>query len=52
MQTVGVLTAADVRRLTLWKWRYSLEGQGFMRAEAERLVFMRWAAHYGVIGEG
>lgn len=51
MQTVSSLTQQDVRRLSIWKMRYSLESRGFTRAEAKRLVFMRWAAYYGVIGE-
>jgi len=29
-------------RLTLYKWRYSLESQGFSAEEARRLLFLRW----------
>jgi hypothetical protein len=36
------LTATDVRRLTLFKWRYSLETAGFSRAEAAHLLFLKW----------
>ena len=39
-----MLTATDVRRLTLWKWRYSLESDGFTTQEARRLLFWRWYA--------
>lgn len=38
----AVLTAQDVRRLTLFKWRYSLESAGFSSHQAERLLFLRW----------
>jgi hypothetical protein len=36
------LTAAEVRALTLYKWRYSLESYGFTRQEAEHLLFLKW----------
>jgi hypothetical protein len=36
------LTATDVRRLTLFKWRYSLETAGFSRAQAAHLLFLKW----------
>lgn len=36
------LTAAQVRALTLFKWRYSLQATGFNRQESERLLFMKW----------
>jgi hypothetical protein len=29
-------------RLTLYKWRYSLESQGFSAEQARRLLFLRW----------
>jgi len=29
-------------RLTLYKWRYSLESQGFSAEEARHLLFLRW----------
>jgi hypothetical protein len=38
----AVLTAQDVRRLTLFKWRYSLESAGFSSRQAERLLFLKW----------
>jgi hypothetical protein len=31
-----------IRALTLWKWRYSLESQGFTAKEAARLLFLSW----------
>jgi hypothetical protein len=36
------LSAQDVRRLTLWKWRYSLESAGFTTEQAEHLLFLKW----------
>jgi hypothetical protein len=36
------LTAAEIRALTLFKWRYSIETAGFSRREAEHLLFLRW----------
>lgn len=36
------LTATDVRRLTLFKWRYSLESAGFTSREAQHLLFTKW----------
>jgi hypothetical protein len=38
----GILCAADVRRLTLFKWRYSLESAGFSTPQAEQLLFLKW----------
>lgn len=36
------LTAQDVRRLTLFKWRYSLESVGFTPRQAGHLLFLKW----------
>jgi hypothetical protein len=35
-------TAQDVRRLTLFKWRYSLESAGFSSRQAAHLLFLKW----------
>ena len=37
-----LLTAQDVRRLTLFKWRYSLESAGFTSRQAAHLLFLKW----------
>lgn len=42
MRTRPTLSAADVRRLTLWKWRYSLESAGFTYEQARQLIFLKW----------
>lgn len=45
------LTAQDVRRLTLFKWRYSLESAGFTSQQAAHLLFMKWLhARRGPLG--
>jgi hypothetical protein len=36
------LKAQDVRRLTLFKWKYSLESAGFSSHAAEQLLFLKW----------
>ena len=36
------LTSQDMRRLTLYKWRYALESAGFTADQAHRLMFLRW----------
>ncbi|MDP8922794.1 MAG: hypothetical protein M3O34_07950 [Chloroflexota bacterium] len=36
------LTSQDMRRLTLYKWRYALESAGFTAEQARRLMFLRW----------
>jgi hypothetical protein len=36
------LSVQDVWRLTLWKWRYSLESAGYSTYEAEHLLFLKW----------
>ena len=38
----AALTAQDVRRLTLFKWRYSLESAGFTSQQAAHLLFLKW----------
>ena len=38
------LSAIDVRRLTLYKWRYSLESAGFTAHEAVQILFLKWLA--------
>lgn len=45
--TSPTLTAQDVRRLTLFKWRYSLESAGFTTWEIEQLLFWKWAYRSG-----
>lgn len=37
-----MLTAQDMRRLTLYKWKYSLESAGFTSHEAGHLLFLKW----------
>jgi len=46
------LTAQDVRRLTLFKWRYSLESAGFTSQQAAHLLFLKWlhARRYRTVG--
>ena len=47
----AALTAQDVRRLTLFNWRYSLESAGFSSHQAERLLFLKWLhARRGPLG--
>ena len=47
----AVLSAQDVRRLTLFKWRYSLESAGFSSHQAEHLLFLKWLhARRGPLG--
>ena len=36
------LTAAELSRLTTWKWMYTLETAGFTPAEARRLILLRY----------
>jgi hypothetical protein len=36
------LSNTDLQRLTLFKWRYSLEAQGFAPSECDGLLFLRW----------
>lgn len=46
------LTADEVRSLTIFKWVYTLEGQGFTTQEARRLVWARWAVRSKRLGVG
>lgn len=46
------LTADEVRRLTIWKWTYNLESEGFTKEQARRLVWARWAVRRGKLGVG
>lgn len=39
---VAGLSSADLQRLTLFKWRYTLEAKGFAADECDRLLFLRW----------
>ena len=39
---MSILAQEDMRRLTLFKWQYSLESQGFTIEESRRLLFLRW----------
>ena len=36
------LTPTELYRLTLYKWRYSLEAYGFETAEVQELMFLKW----------
>jgi hypothetical protein len=38
----AALCVQDVRRLTLFKWRYSLESAGFTTHQAGHLLFLKW----------
>lgn len=48
----STLTSQDVRRLTLFKWRYSLESAGFSTREAKRLLFLKWLNARGYFTDG
>jgi len=37
-----VLTQEELHRLTLYKWRYSLEAFGFEHHEVRELMFLKW----------
>lgn len=41
------LAAQEVRQLTLFKWRYTLESTGFTRQQSERLLFWKWMVQTG-----
>ena len=43
------LTSEDVRRLTLYKWRYSLESSGFTAGEIGHLLFLKWLHAQGAV---
>jgi hypothetical protein len=36
------LSATELYRLTLYKWRYSLEAYGFSQDEVPQLMFLKW----------
>lgn len=36
------LTADELYRLTLYKWRYSLEAYGFDHDQVRELMFLKW----------
>ena len=36
------LTPLELHRLTLYKWRYSLEAFGFAPDQVSQLVFLKW----------
>jgi hypothetical protein len=38
----GELSATELHRLTLYKWRYSLEALGFGPEQARNLMFLKW----------
>lgn len=44
MPPTPALAVQDVRRLTLYKWTYTLENAGFTREQAARLLFWRYIA--------
>lgn len=37
-----VLSADELERLTLWKWRYAFEAFGFTREQAGELTLLTW----------
>jgi hypothetical protein len=36
------LSAAELHRLTLFKWRYTLESYGFSDWQVDQLLFLTW----------
>ena len=36
------LSAAEMHRLTLFKWRYTLESYGFSEWQVDQLLFLTW----------
>ena len=36
------LSSHELYRLTLYKWRYSLEAYGFETGEVQELMFLKW----------
>jgi hypothetical protein len=36
------LSKAELHRLTLFKWRYTLESYGFSDREVDQLLFLTW----------
>ena len=47
--TRPALSSEDVRRLTLYKWRYSLESSGFSTGEIGHLLFLKWLHAQGAV---
>lgn len=43
------LSGAELDRLTLYKWRYTLEACGFAAAEVRLLLFVKWRHAHGRI---
>jgi hypothetical protein len=43
------LSRTEIRKLTLFKWRYTLETAGFTPEQAEHLLFLKWAYANGRI---
>lgn len=41
----STLTRNDLLFLTLFKWRYQLQTDGFTRHEAEQLLFLKWCCN-------
>ena len=41
-EQTGPLTTAELHRLTLFKWRYTLESYGFSDSEVDQLLFLTW----------
>ena len=38
----ATLSAEEMHRLTLFKWRYAFQGMGFKPYQVEDLVFLTW----------
>jgi hypothetical protein len=38
----GPLSTTELHRLTLFKWRYTLESYGFSDWEVDQLLFLTW----------
>ena len=36
------LSLDDLQRLTLFKWRYSLQARGFAEEQVAQLLFLKW----------
>jgi len=41
-EALAILTPQELRRLTHFKHRYTLQSQGFTREEIDRLLFTKW----------
>lgn len=46
------LAAAEIERLTIWKWVYQAEVAGFAPLEARHLAWGKWLVQSGRVGEG